>query len=367
MPFLNKIDHHDRVLITSIGEGRYWYLSFFDKESISKKNISPFILSRLQQGILTLLLDNFFEGFTDIVEVIYQKFVVEMNIPEENIILLSENADILAEVIKVSETLNLKSIKCKWIRRLEYAVSNQINSSETEPTLQHKSYTKKFLNFNRRWRLHRPMFVAFLKVRNLLDKGHVSLCTYEDGSSWNLAWGNILDFYKAKPVLYEQLKTHETEIKNLPPMTLDFDDLSQVDLWLCSSANNPEDKTFKLYLDTYFSLVSETVYYSGSGRMLTEKTFKPIGLKHPFLIIGGALSLEALRGIGYKTFSPYINEDYDTELDDIKRMQMILDETERLCYLSDEELDEFLTGAREICEFNYNVLKNKTTFTTDLN
>ena len=40
-------------------------------------------------------------------------------------------------------------------------------------TLQNK-HDKAFLNLNRRWRAHRPMFVALLKANKLLDKGLVS-------------------------------------------------------------------------------------------------------------------------------------------------------------------------------------------------
>ena len=359
MPFLNKLGSGGHALSDEFNQGRYWYISFFDNKSISNCQLPLFILSNLQKGTLTLVLDNFFEGFIDIIAGIYKKFVIEFNIPEENIILISENAEIAEEAKRVSEALQLNPIKCKWIRRLEFSVSKQIQQESGASALQYKHYTKKFLNFNRRWRLHRPVFVSFLKARNLLHMGHVSL----DSLPWDSVWDNILDSHKTNSRLFEQLKSHETEIKNLPTLVLDFDDTTQIDPTLISTG----DTTYQLYLDTYFSLVSETVYYSGSGIMLTEKTFKPIALKHPFIIIGGARSLAALRGLGYKTFSPIINEEYDTELDDIKRMQMILDETERLCYLSDTELSEFLTAAREICEFNYAVLKNKRLFTTDLN
>jgi hypothetical protein len=73
-----------------------------------------------------------------------------------------------------------------------------------------------------------------------------------------------------------------------------------------------------------------------------------------------------MRSIGYKTFGSIINEDYDSEEDDCKRMLMIVDEIDRLCNLSDNELRVFLDSAKEITEYNYNVLLNKTEFLTIL-
>ena len=41
-------------------------------------------------------------------------------------------------------------------------------------TLHQPSYNKKYLNLNRRWRAHRPMFVALLKANKILEEGLVS-------------------------------------------------------------------------------------------------------------------------------------------------------------------------------------------------
>jgi hypothetical protein len=47
-------------------------------------------------------------------------------------------------------------------------------------------------------------------------------------------------------------------------------------------------------------------------------------------------------------------------------MLMIVDEIDRLCHLSDDELRVFLDEAKQITEYNYNVLLNKTEFLTRL-
>ena len=361
MPCLNKPEIPLEYFTDYFNIGSYWYVSFFDIGSISvlENYIPADTLTDILKGSITLLLDNSFEAFTDIIEPLYQKYVIELHIPEENIILLSENADIAAEVQRVSTLLQLKSIKCKWIRRFERGVSYRMRYLMPSRTLQYKIYSKKFLNFNRRWRLHRPTFVAFLKVRKLLHMGYVSLGAC-DGASWNSVWDSMLESHRSDPVLLRELELHEEEIKNLQPMYLDTNDLNTNQAVVSNSS-------FYLYEDTYFSIISETNYYTGTGRFLSEKIFKPVALKHPFLLISRPFTLQLLKEVGYRTFSPYINEEYDNETDDIKRMQMILDETDRLSYLTEQELRDFLNGVREICEFNYAVLKNKRLFTTDLN
>ena len=85
-------------------------------------------------------------------------------------------------------------------------------------------------------------------------------------------------------------------------------------------------------------------------------------MSHPFILVTIPNSLDVLKEIGYKSFSPWINESYDCEQDDHKRMLMIVQEIERLCNLSNNELNDFLIATKEICKYNYDVLNSKTKF-----
>lgn len=145
----------------------------------------------------------------------------------------------------------------------------------------------------------------------------------------------------------------------MPPLYLDTNDLN---------INRPMlDYSTKIYYEnTYFSVISETTFYykerEENSRFITEKTFKSIFMKHPFILVSIPRSLEVLKELGYKTFSPWINESYDLEEDDNTRMLMIVDEIERLSNLSDRDLENFLIATKEICLYNYNNLKNKNKF-----
>ena len=93
----------------------------------------------------------------------------------------------------------------------------------------------------------------------------------------------------------------------------------------------PYDK--KLFEDTFMSLVAET--HSGHEScnpqfFVSEKIVKAIGNCHPFVVLSTQHFLKEMRELGYKTFSPYINEDYDDEPDPELRMVKAIDQIAHL-------------------------------------
>jgi hypothetical protein len=85
-------------------------------------------------------------------------------------------------------------------------------------------------------------------------------------------------------------------------------------------------------------------------------------MKHPFVLVTAPNSLQYLKKLGYKTFENIIDESYDNVIKDDERMFAIIREVQRLCNLKNQDLDAFLIEARKICDYNYQVLKNKVEF-----
>jgi len=349
----------------------YYYVEykFTDSFTVFPKHtwISDEDLAKVKSGEYTLMLVNFHESFPDSVENIYQQLINLLNIPAENIILGSGNPDMILEVRRCAEKYNKGEIKVEWFLELEYALWEQkFRRPEFQhrlKTLEKKNYTKAFLNFNRRWRMHRPTMVGLLAAKNLLDFGYVSLAPSDMGGSWQDIFRSVLDFNDEK--IKEILLAHKEKILNLPPMYIDNNDLVTNRSFLETSSD-------QFYEDTYFSLVSETNYYTDSrldsrGRFITEKTFKCIALEHPFVLITAPKTLPLLHQLGYKTFSPWINEEYDNELDDYRRLEKIVVEVERLCNLSKSELDIFLSECKAVCEHNLKNLMSKKNFAYKIN
>ena len=88
---------------------------------------------------------------------------------------------------------------------------------------------------------------------------------------------------------------------------------------------------------------------------LTEKTWKPISCRKPFILAATPYALRDLRKLGYKTFDGIIDESYDTMENDQERMKAIGVEIERINNLSKEAYKEFLNKTKEIVEFNHNL------------
>ena len=130
---------------------------------------------------------------------------------------------------------------------------------------------------------------------------------------------------------------------NKPTKTYDFSDLQNL------YGINYEDAS--VYEDSMFSLVTETTVLPNEY-YISEKTVKPIGHNHPFIVYGSVGTLKHLRKMGFKTFEPYIDESYDLERNPERRFEMIMSQVRILCDLSDSEKLEWMESVKPIVEYN---------------
>ena len=80
------------------------------------------------------------------------------------------------------------------------------------------------------------------------------------------------------------------------------------------------------YNSTNFSLVSESLPAGPESQDLyvSEKTFKPIKLNHPFIVHGSTGTLDYLHSRGFETFGHVIDESYDLVADANERLKKIV-------------------------------------------
>lgn len=110
---------------------------------------------------------------------------------------------------------------------------------------------------------------------------------------------------------------------------------------------------FEQCQDSMVYVATETLYF-GNRTHITEKTFKAIALEMPFILVAPAGSLEYMREYGFKTFSPVLDETYDQETNDIKRMEMITKQLHDLDSLSPKEKLQIHRACLPMVEHNYN-------------
>jgi len=102
--------------------------------------------------------------------------------------------------------------------------------------------------------------------------------------------------------------------------------------------------------DALWHVVTETVYYDESLH-LTEKIFKPIVSKRPFILVGAPGNLAYLKRYGFRTFDRWIDESYDEEADPTRRTDMVVHELEKL---SKRDITQQHKEMQEVLDYNYN-------------
>ena len=379
-PELRIIDDCLLFHIRDYSDTDYWLIDFnmgvcFDDWS-PKDLIPASVLGRIRDGSVRLMLANTHEAYHEVVEYIYSS-CAKYNIPPAHVVLFTESFDMLNEVRAISKKYNMDEIKIEWVLEFEYNAQIQktdlLDQGNILFTLTDKKYDKKFLSFNLNLqsRIHRTGLLSLLCIKNLLPLGHISAGFDKWAPPWTDLIYGVRELFKDDPVMAKTIADNEHRILNIGRLSLDSK-TEKDHAYLTSD-------TDYLYRDTYFTVITETNGFqwpplagpwggvTGAGRLLSEKTFKPIAQRHPFILLGIPHSLELLRFLGYKTFHPWIDESYDTETDDTKRVVMVADEIERLSNLTPDQLTDFLNGVREICDYNYNNLMNKKVWTYKLN
>lgn len=253
------------------------------------------------------------------------------------------------------EKNNWEPLKIAIIPTFEYNARelSRVDHSNRVYVIENKP--KKFLCLNRRPHLHRVSLLGILSHKDLISEAHYS---YYDDSFCKSQFANTL---------IKQKFTRESA-------SCIFDGIEKIDaalplrLTLDQDGNNPDGVSQTdeyLFSETYFSVITETFFFSNSYMnesntvFMSEKTFNAILMKHPFIIVGTPHSLDHLGHLGYRTFAPYINEDYDLPDSDENRMLKIVAEVERLCKMSDSEWLEWQQNVKEIVDHNYTILMNR--------
>lgn len=102
------------------------------------------------------------------------------------------------------------------------------------------------------------------------------------------------------------------------------------------------------YLDTHFSLVTETVFdYPYSFR--TEKMAKPLAIGHPFVVASNRGYYRDLHNLGFRTFGHLIDESFDLIDNSQDRLDHIEQTVRDLCQ---QDLAKFSDECYNICKYN---------------
>lgn len=208
-------------------------------------------------------------------------------------------------------------------------------------------YTKVFMSLNRlvtNDRSYRLALVSLFLEKNLIDKGIVSLhLTDQDWGDWKAELANADT--KLSPYQIELITKHVGQLTGSI--------IADTDQPRGSLSADAGPNELKFNQSALWHVVSETVFYYDKLH-LTEKIFKPIFSKRPFILVAAPGNLAYLKSYGFRTFDRWIDENYDNEKDHQTRLEKIATEVEKLCNLSPTDLKKMHQEMREILEFNFN-------------
>jgi hypothetical protein len=218
-----------------------------------------------------------------------------------------------------------------WYRDFQYVPQSYFNR-----------FDKVFICYNhiisklRSYRLH---LVSNLIEQDLVQYGHVSLQLQDQVHSWREV---ITD---PESMLSNRARLHINKILSTVsnPLVIDTDQPHGS----LSAEVNLDQLTSALW-----HVVTETVYYPEKLH-LTEKIFKPIVARRPFILVGAPGNLAYLKSYGFKTFDRWIDESYDQEQDHYIRIEKITAELAKLCAMSPAMLEQMYQDMQSVLEHNF--------------
>jgi len=274
------------------------------------------------------------------------KFCDDTSISINNVIFLTNNP-------KIEKTKNIFNVNY-YLNHMTVTYQNNSDRYNSIENLNDDNVRPHyFLSLNRNPKLHRQVLGSLLLKNNLLDKGMMSMGYDVDGIH---KFDNYVptDFNRKTPIYSEEkikeldLHRHISEFKNMCPLLID-DDVEDLRDDHTLGWINIHPKT---YNKAYFSIIAGNSFDT-PWLHPDEKFWKPLGQFHPFIWVGPTGGMQHLKDMGFKSFSPYIDESYDTEEDCEKRMLMIVNEIKRLCNMNKEEIHEWYYSMQDILIYNW--------------
>jgi hypothetical protein len=337
---------------------------------LSSCSISPQILKKIRDGRGWFLMNLCDESiFNDSLFDRFHDFATRENIKLNKIIFQIGSKDakdryndycLRKGISQLNEkgTKNVMHISC--IEYFEFKTSFQMNNNYDDIEInRHKNVDfnnikKTFLCMNRHQRYSRVNLLLLFYKLDLLKNSYYSMpseCINTKTLWKDSVWidENLINYYNIT-------NKDIDDIQELLPLELDKKGLELYDVNLLT---NLYDADTNYYYDTsLISVITETNYQFEKSIFNTEKIWRPIANRHPFIMIGPTGTLKYLKELGYRTFDDFWDESYDTIIDPAERLKAITE----LCYTidnwSDHEKLNFFYKSMVTTDHNYRWLKS---------
>lgn len=315
----------------------------------------PLMLERFKDSELFLILDDSYEGLADKEFMKMFKDALTQSKCVKHWRILSSNMkmnDICKQVFGHSDNfqyfnihLHLNSYDNIDIQEHKWATNTQLRD-------------KKFMCVNRQERYHRILTVDHLLKNDIAKHTFLSCMLGEykalinnSKKQWSEDEKNLRRFLDPDLDKLELTQEQKDRLSCLP-LQLDVGESQHHAI----KVNMPTLENY--FQQSYFSIITEGDFSRGEQRqMFTEKVLKCFLHGHPFVIIGLPGTLSLLQDLGFITFGSIIDESYDNEVNDEKRLSMCLKEIDKLNSYNINELKNIYNNLMPILHHNYQTYK----------
>lgn len=256
---------------------------------------------------------------------------------------------------------NLKRIKIVTANALEHHDTIAI---EYNPALRLLNNAKEYLidleqkNISK----HFGMFIGRSNAPRLLLASYLD-SQFQEQSVYTYHFNSTDEFHLNNIGLEELLRRfnqHDlsTAAKFLEkcPILLDTDTPTiidkSIDLNPAQQLLKNDNKTFSQHYKDFFVEVVCESYFTGNTFFVTEKTWRPVLLKTPFIVQGPQYFLRNLKKLGFKTFDQWWDEGYDEDPVD-HRLVEIKKVINNLSTQTTEQLSNMYESMQATLEHNY--------------
>lgn len=202
----------------------------------------------------------------------------------------------LVKLIKWSEWYFIKT----YAQMCTYAKNNNVDYNKN---VNIDDYKYHYISLNNRAHMHRCHMMDILAKYNLIDKGAISWANVHNSNGYDYPWQ-----YWTPQIL--QLGTYEANNK----------------AW----GDIPTE-----YYESFVSLINESTINSV---IFSEKTVFALVCGQPFICVSGPGHHKFLESMGFELYDELFDYSFDSETNNNKRTELVVQNIDRLCKLPISEL-----------------------------
>jgi hypothetical protein len=257
------------------------------------------------------------------------------------------------QLIVVSQTRNYVAQNTVFYNQAHYDMTTYASQKSIDAAILDKhGSARDFICLNNMPRPHRIALVAYLFSKGLQKDNYISFTFNPTGGEAGIARPcSLEDFAKSAKQVFDSFESLISAfLADVQPSGLAVPEPTDRGKNVADSAGTP----WNAYAASRFSIVSESTFIDGMSMRdarVTEKVFKSIAAGHPFILAGDAGSLRHLKELGFSTFSPYVNEDYDCPGSSDERMLRVCESIELLLSALNDSIEVY-DRLCELASFN---------------